>query len=1128
VAGSTYNQVLRLSVQGLKDLEKLELSARSVQRLLTDIKPIRSPFSDSRVGNDDVKKLAASVREYTANVAAATNTARTFTQTVKGKEKSTQIYSKTLGGLNAQLSAFKSLAANANVGQDDFNNAINAATKVQREFTQQRLKAAAAEASIGSGFVDDFIALNKTVPKSINGLNIYQKELQELLQTVEIGSAAYRKLSQEISRVDNQLGKGVEAEGRVQGPRLPSGRFTPETKKPRTSKAFIGAAFPLLFGGGPGAVAGGFIGELFGDLGGVVGSAVGGAVDSFVGETARTARALLTLEGTLDLVTQKSLAANLSEEKRLKTLSELGLSIDAEVQARKALEDVIGVGGVKDMESAGKSVDALVRQTNSNLIALGASLAPLIDITAQFLALLSRLPAFGGSGIPKELEQMYEFRQRLRTQTAKGAVPQSVTDRLRKRSSEIRSSLPKNRLGRVDESEVRKQLQPLIKQIEREYPILLSIQLTDKEKIQQEIESLQLELQSNELLISGIDAMQRLEKMANRRTELNQQEARARADLEKSLGDIQLSVQRRVQDMRMKNLQLEMQLRAQQAANEVRQLQLQNSIRQQSLKQNLVSSGTRPEVAQDALNLDQAFNEYSQKSLELENKKKQIQEQAVFNTLQVQLRVARFQEDTARRVADLKFQTQLKLDEIQRKRNEMDSVVGKAKFEAEKAAAEIRLNIIELEFKLLAEKLKQAGLETDSVERLLSTFKTIRQGFKDTQKDVAGRLDKSAAQPATGALGGVGTAGVVEAAREELEITDQINQAKLAGIELDKQLANVKRFATAQDIRLEIENQINGTLRNQQDEMTAQNRVLELVKGGMTEQVAIAVQQLEKQEEIALARLDNLELSVQTMEIDENDSVALENQRKELERIAELRGQLTKKFDTAKNNEKELKDPVKNYMKRLETEINDTRAMITSLAQTVESEISNAMSTAITGVITGTTTVEEAMSTMFANIGKAFIDMATQMIAKALILKALGALGGGNTMGGEGYYDKFTGLGTAGPNFGLADGGPTKPHGTYLVGERGPELLTMGNQNGFVHSNTSEAMDRYRAGGSGGGGGSLDVSYNVTQINGMNFVTEDQFRAGMSRAAKDGAKMGEAGTFRSMKNSRSSRRRVGI
>ena len=110
-----------------------------------------------------------------------------------------------------------------------------------------------------------------------------------------------------------------------------------------------------------------------------------------------------------------------------------------------------------------------------------------------------------------------------------------------------------------------------------------------------------------------------------------------------------------------------------------------------------------------------------------------------------------------------------------------------------------------------------------------------------------------------------------------------------------------------------------------------------------------------------------------------------------------------------------------------------------------------------------------------------------------------------------------------------AVGGPVQQNGTYLVGEQGPELLTMGNQSGFVHRNTSEAMDRYRAGGSSGSGSrSLNVNYNVTQINGMNFVTEEQFRAGMTKAAKDGAKMGEAGTFKSMRNSRSSRARVGL
>ena len=199
----------------------------------------------------------------------------------------------------------------------------------------------------------------------------------------------------------------------------------------------------------------------------------------------------------------------------------------------------------------------------------------------------------------------------------------------------------------------------------------------------------------------------------------------------------------------------------------------------------------------------------------------------------------------------------------------------------------------------------------------------------------------------------------------------------------------------------------------------------------------------------------------------------------------------------------------------------------------IQQEISTAMSSAITAVVTGTGTVEEAFATMFANIGQAFIKMATEMIAKALIMKALGILGGGFSGGGgfssTGYYDTNTGLGTAGPNFGLADGGPTKPNGTYLVGERGPELLTMGNQPGYVHRNTSEVMDRYRGGGSGGGAASnVSVNYNVTEINEMRFVTEEQFRAGMTQAARDGARRGEASTFRTLRNSRSNRARVGL
>ena len=1127
MAGSTYNQVLRLSVQGLEKLDKLEASARTVQKLLTDIKPIRSPFADARVGTEKVKKLAKEVNEYTANVAGADNTARTFTRTVNGQEQKVQIYSTTLGGLNAQLNSFRALSANSKVETDRFSNALNAATKIQREFLNQRLKAAQVEAVVGEGFVDDFIALNQVVPKSINGLNTYQAELQDLLQTVEIGSQAYRKLGQEISRVDILLGRGAEGEGRIQGPKEAPG------KKRGRGRALIGGAFPLLFGGGPGAVLGGFIGESFAELGGVVGSAIGSAVDSFVGETARTARALLTLEGTLDLVTQKSLAASIADQQRLDTLSDLGLSIRAETAARQELEKVIGRVGVENLTEAGRAVDGLIRQASANFLRFGESLTILIGPVAQLLELLLKLPVFGGQSIDPELKDLFDFRQRLNKQIQEGAVPESVNERLRQRSQEIRQDLPRNRLGRVDESEVRKQLAPLIKQIEREFPILLPVKLTEKQKIQQEIQDLQLELQGNELLLSGINAMARLEKIANRRAQLDRQEAEARKNLEKSLEDIRLSVERRVQDMRMQNLKAEIQLRAQQGANELRQLQLQNQIKQQSLRQNLVASGARPEVASDTLALNQAFDEYAQKSLELENKKKRIQEEAVLNTLQIQLRTARFVEDTQRRVSSLQLETQQKIDRITEKRNEMDSAVGKAKFEAEKLAAEIRLDIIELEFKLLAEKLKQTGLETESVEKLLSTFKEIREEFNEAQKQVeetqAPALP-SAADPA-GALSGIDTSGVAEAAEEQLRIEDLITQAKLDGLEIEQQIADLKRFSTASDIRTDIQQNLNNLLRNQQDRLTSQSRVLELIKGGMSEQVAIAVQQIEKQKEIALARLDNLELLVRSMEIDKENTEELEKQRKELERIAKLRGKLVEGFEAAKNNAFDLGDPIKNYAKELETFITDTRSRIKELAQTIETELASAMSTAVTNVITGTGTVEEAMSTMFANIGKAFVDMATKMIAKALILKALGALGflKGGGFSSEGYYDEYTGKGTAGPNYGLADGGPTRPNGTYLVGERGPELLTMGNQPGYVHRNTSEVMDRYRGGGSGGSAASnVSVNYNVTEINEMRFVTEEQFRAGMTQAARDGARRGEASTFRTLRNSRSNRARVGL
>ena len=101
------------------------------------------------------------------------------------------------------------------------------------------------------------------------------------------------------------------------------------------------------------------------------------------------------------------------------------------------------------------------------------------------------------------------------------------------------------------------------------------------------------------------------------------------------------------------------------------------------------------------------------------------------------------------------------------------------------------------------------------------------------------------------------------------------------------------------------------------------------------------------------------------------------------------------------------------------------------------------------GIIKGTMSVSDAFRNMLNRISDYFLDTAAKLIGAQLQKSFLGMFGGlfnfgSGFMGGSGYYDPLTGLGTAGPNFGLADGGTARAGKSYLVGERGPEIFTPG------------------------------------------------------------------------------------
>ena len=215
------------------------------------------------------------------------------------------------------------------------------------------------------------------------------------------------------------------------------------------------------------------------------------------------------------------------------------------------------------------------------------------------------------------------------------------------------------------------------------------------------------------------------------------------------------------------------------------------------------------------------------------------------------------------------------------------------------------------------------------------------------------------------------------------------------------------------------------------------------------------------------------------------------------------------------------------------------------VAQTIESEFAGALSNTITGLIDGTMTAEEAFANMFKNIGKAFIDLAAQMIAKLLIIKALQmitgtlGMGGGSTAGpgttgvpgleANSYYGTGGRYGSFTAPF--ANGGRPPTNMPSVVGENGPELF-MPDTAGTIVSNekSTEMLNTFSPGNESvaqaSGPMESTINYNgpTLNFNGDDYIPRSEAQS----LVQAGAKQGEARTLSALRNKRSARNRIGI
>jgi predicted site-specific integrase-resolvase len=338
---------------------------------------------------------------------------------------------------------------------------------------------------------------------------------------------------------------------------------------------------------------------------------------------------------------------------------------------------------------------------------------------------------------------------------------------------------------------------------------------------------------------------------------------------------------------------------------------------------------------------------------------------------------------------------------------------------------------------------------------------------------------------------------------------------KQSSFELQKQIADLTKQATAP---------LDDIVSKLKDQVAFEREYGELIKNGTNPELAKQIIEINRAYEASAAALvpalAAAQAAVTRAEAEGASATEIQKYREELERIQEIQSGLPAKKTDAIGAATELAKPktdqqnITEKIATLKKEITDLTS-ISNIAITSAEGIGNAFAQSFQGLISGTMTAKEALGSFFKSVADMFLEMAAQIIAKQItmiilqtILKALGAVGGIQSAGSSAGSAAFGG---SGPTFnpgafsmpqlaGRAVGGPVTSQQPYMVGERGPELFVPGTGGSVVsNGDLRSAMN----GGSGGGSGSpvLNMSFQSTSINGVEYVSRDQLESAMAETA---------------------------
>jgi tape measure domain-containing protein len=281
--------------------------------------------------------------------------------------------------------------------------------------------------------------------------------------------------------------------------------------------------------------------------------------------------------------------------------------------------------------------------------------------------------------------------------------------------------------------------------------------------------------------------------------------------------------------------------------------------------------------------------------------------------------------------------------------------------------------------------------------------------------------------------------------------------------------------------------------------------------------------------------LNLINTEIQRLELIDLQTEALKKQAEEAEKLFKAA------FDAAEfgvDGEGTVVSGLSDAIAKLKEDLNPIKLQVDAIVGGATA-IGNAFGAAFSDVISGAKSTQQALADAFKSIGDAFINMAAEIIAKQMTLiilqTILNALSGGGSALGTANKN-LTGTGALKTPIqglaigGRAAGGPVTGGKPYIVGERGPELFLPG-KGGNVMSN-NDLRSAMGSGSAGGGAPVLNMSFQTTNIGGVEYVSRDQLEQAMAatrrQAASDGAKRGMTMTLDKLQQSPGTRSRVGL